>query len=254
MIKLTVPTSFAQMKPWQLRFFVKLMLAGLPVDDIKVRCFLEFSGLHLLKKSPVQINGLAHYIFMKKGHGQFPLDVDRFADMLTRLDYLAETPDLFAPPPKLARSKACNMHLYGIRLDQYLVVDNLYIAYSQTQKTALLNQMLAVFYTRKGDSWDDGNHIARRAKRFRFTPLHQKWIVYHWFTAVKKWLIDKYPYVFPEGSNSLGSPADEIVMGFIAALNEGRVADNTVIKGTEVHEALYELNRKIEFSKSIKSK
>ncbi len=254
MIKLQVPISFAQMSKGQLKFFVKLMLAGLPVEDIKVRCLLEFSGLHLMKRTPAEIDGQLCYRFLKKGHGRFWLDVERFSDLVSRMDFLAQDPDLFDPPAKLSRAGACNSRLYGIRLDQWLLADNHYLAYANSQKVIHLDTMLAALYNRGYELWYEGKHIEKWARRFRRVPMYQKYLVFLWYTAAKKWLMEKYPYVFPEGSNTTGTPADELVMGFIAALNEGRVADNSIIKATELHEALYELNRKIEFSLNLKMK
>jgi hypothetical protein len=214
---------------------------------------LNFTGLRLLQKSPIQNkDGQICYVFSLHGAGKFLLDVERFAEMVDRLSFLEKDVTLFELPLALKNFNACDSLLYGIRLDEWLLADQMYAEYSRTKDDRFLNMMLAVFYRKPGEKWDDGNSTEARAKRFRKVPAHRKYIVYLWYTGVKLWLMQKYWHVF-NGSESTGStPPDEIFMGMLSSLNEGKVADNGTIKATEVHEVLYELNRKIEYNNNLK--
>lgn len=251
MIKLSVPTSYAACTPAQLKCLSKLMLSKLPASDIKVKCFLRFSDLKLLKKKPViDDNGLLCYVYRHKAHGTVLFDVDRFADMVSRVDWIDQAVTLFNLPPTIKKLKACNSRIYGLQLDAWLMLDLLYSRYTQTRQNELLNQIMSIIYTRPGESFDDGRHLAKRARRFRFVPAWQKHLVFLWYTGVKLWLMQKYYYVFAGADGSADTPVDEMIMGLISALNEGNVANNHIIKTTDVHEVLFELNRKIENTKT----
>ncbi|MDA3943713.1 MAG: hypothetical protein PF694_09270 [Bacteroidetes bacterium] len=254
MIHLKVPTSFGQCTGRQLEFLSRLLLLDLPAADIKVRCFLEFTGLALIKSNPMPVDGKLCYHFRHKIHGRFVLDTDRFADMISRLAWIDQPVTHFELPNKNGRARACNSRLYGLQLDAWLMLDLLYGQYASSKESELLSQMLAVVYTRPGELFEEGEHIAARARRFKGVAPWKKHLVFMWYTAVKLWLMHKYFYVFAGSGSDADTPVDEMIMGLISSLNEGNVANNQVIKTTDVHEVLFELNRKIEYSKSLKSK
>jgi hypothetical protein len=254
MIELKVPTSFGDCTSRQLEFLSRLLLLELPAADIKVRCFLSFTGLVLVKSNPALVDGLLCYHFRHKLHGDFILDTDRFADMISRLNWIDQPVTLFDLPQKIGSAQACNSRLYGLQLDAWLMLDLLYGRFAQTKDPELLDQLLAVVYTRTGELFEEGKHIARHARRFKGVAHWKKHLVFLWYTAVKLWLMQKYYYVFAGSGSGADTPVDELIMGLISSLNEGNVANNMVIKTTDVHEVLFELNRKIEYSKSLKSK
>ena len=84
----------------------------------------------------------------------------------------------------------------------------------------------------------------------KYVPLWRLEAVFLWWIGVKKMLCKKYPFVFSkDDSPGPATPGDEILMGILSSLNDGRVADNERIKRIDVHEALYELNLQIKRSK-----
>jgi hypothetical protein len=251
MIKLNVPISYAACTPEQLKYLSKLMLSKLTAAEIKLMCFLRFSGLKLLKKKPVvDDSGQICYLFKHKKHGVFLLDIDRLTNMHSRLNWIDQDVTTFHLPSQIRRYKACNSLLYGMPLDAWLMLDLIYSRYAQTRQPALLSKMMAIIYTRPGESFNDGQYLAKRARRFRFVPAWKKHLVFLWYTGVKLWLMHKYYYVFAGADGNADTPVDEMIMGLIAALNEGNVANNHIIKTTDVHEVLFELNRKIENAKT----
>ena len=71
-----------------------------------------------------------------------------------------------------------------------------------------------------------------------------------WFSGAKRYLQKKYPYVFStDETGAPVTPGDELMLGMLSSLNEGRIADNEKIRQADVHEVLYELNLKIKNSK-----
>jgi hypothetical protein len=254
MIQLKVPTSFGQCSARQLEILSRLLLSGLPETDIKVNCFLKFAGLRLVKSNPELVDGQLCYQFRHKLYGKFILDTDRFADIISRLSWIDQPVTLFDLPEKIGSARACNSRLYGMQLDAWLMLDLLYGRFAETKDPALLDEMLAVVYTRPDELFEEGKHIARNARRFKGVATWKKHLVFLWYTAVKLWLMQKYYYVFDGSNSGANTPVDEMIMGLISALNEGNVANNQVIKTTDVHEVLFELNRKMEYTKSLKSK
>jgi hypothetical protein len=254
-IDLHIPSSFGEMTPKQIDYFSRVLTHKIPAIEVKIHCFLNFTGLKLLQKNPLQNqDGQQCYLFSMHGKGRFLLDVERFAAMIERLSFLENDVTLFDLPVMIKSYKACDSKLYGMRLDEWLLADTLYGEYSRTKDEKLLHMMMAIFYRKPGEKWDEGNSTEARAKRFRNVPVHRKYIVYLWYTGVKLWLMEKYWFVFHGDETSGSTPHDEIFMGMISSLNEGKVADNATIKATEVHEVLYELNRKIETSNNLKGK
>lgn len=245
-IHLTVPTSWQEMTQGQLAYFCRKSLMNHDATAVKSLCLIEFAGLKLVKQFLPEL-----YEF-KRGRVRFTLDADRFADMLTRLDFLDEPPGLINPPARLKSHDAADSRLYGLRLDQWFVADNMYAAYANTKETAYLDKMIAVFYTQYGEAWHNGDELSKRAQRFRNVPLHVKQVVFLWYTGVKLWLMQKYYYVFAGGDGGSETPADEVVMGVIRSLNGGHVSNNEKVKASEMHEALFELNKLIEESKNQK--
>jgi len=249
-VKLYTPTEFGKMSMKQLAYFSRLLLKKLGPEEVKMLCLLKFTGLKLMQKSPVKNEDEQDcYLFKLKNTGTFLIDVDRVTDMLTRLDFLDKDVTLFDLPETIGRYNACDSRLYGIRLDEWLLADRMYGEFSRTKDVKFLNLMLAVFYRETGEQWNDGDSVEKWARRFRWVPLYRKYIVFLWYTGVKLWLINKYWHVFNGGESTGETPGDEMIMGLLSSLNDGKVADNNIIKSSEVHEALYELNRKIEYSK-----
>jgi hypothetical protein len=228
----------------QLELVARCMIARMTAVELKIFCLLQFAQLKILKK-PAQNEDC--YVF-RKGMQVFELDADRFAFVISRLDYLEEDPTVFNPPV-IKGFVSPNKELYGVRTDQWFVADSMYAAFCKTRDDRFLNRLLATLYVRKAEKWNPDMNMTAAAAKFESVPLYRKYVAFMWYTAVKTWLIDKYFYVF-SGSESSQTPADELLMGLLSSVNEGNVANNAIIKATEVHEVLYDLNRKIELSKT----
>jgi len=243
-INLTIPSSWQQLSQKQLELVARCMLQRMTAIELKTICLLQFSHLKILKK-PASAEG--SFMF-RKGKLTFELDADRFADIISRLDYLESDSGIIAPP--LIKGFALpNKELYGVRTDQWFVADSMYGAYCNTKDDRFLNRLLATLYIKTGDKWNPDHNLSAAAAKFEGVPLFRKYVAFIWYSAVKAWLIEKYYYVF-SGSENSQTPPDELLMGLLSSVNEGNVANNAIIKATEVHEVLYDMNRKIEASKT----
>lgn len=229
------------MTPGQIAFFCQKSLKNHDALAVQSLCLIEFSDLKFIKRL------LPDYYEFKKGRVRFKLDADRFTDLLSRLDFLQQPPGLMAPPDRIKGCDAPDARLYGVRLDQWLVADTFYTNFVQSHDPVFLDKLITVLYARAGESWDNGDHVAARAVRFYNIPYYLKHWVFLWYTGVKLWLMVKYSHVFSGGTGEgSDTPADEVVMGVIRSLNGGHLSNNDRVKGSDVHEALFELNKLIE--------
>ncbi len=251
-INITLPERWDQLSEKQLEYVAKLFLREIPTVDLITHCFFRFSGIKILQKDPVMLDGELCYQFKKSGSGRFPLDIDLTTSIIQRLEWLTGEITLFHNPEKIKKYTGCHFKLYGLTLEQWLVADQMYIGFAKTKDIKFLDNMLAILYTSPGEQLNDSSSLEDRSKRFRRVPRFRKYLVFMWYTSVKLWLRIKYPYLFSDGPGStIGQSANDYVMGLLSALNEGDVTHNPQIKATGCHEVFYELNRKIEKSQTF---
>lgn len=244
-INIYVPTAWDQMTPTQLAYFCQKSAKNNDTLAVQSLCLIKFSGLKITDRI------LPDAYEFKKGRVRFNLDADVFNDLLTRMDFLQQPCGLISPPAKIKGCLAPNNRFYGLRLDQWLVCDTFFTNYVQSHDVKYLDLMLAVLYQKQGENWDNGDHVTARSERFSKVPFYLKYWVFLWYTGVKLWLMEKYYFVFSGGTADANqTPADEVAMGVVRALNDGNLSNNETVKGSDVHEALYELDKIIEHSKT----
>lgn len=252
-LHITLPEKWDQLTEPQLQYISRLMFNELPEAELLTRCFLNFTGVKLLHQDPVDIDGEQCYMFTKKGLGKFNLSVDMVATITAHISWITKEITLFKNPSRIGRYEGCHYKLYGLTLEEWLIVDQMYIGYARTKEMQFMDNMLAILYRLPGETWNEAAKIEARAKRFRKVKPEIKYLVMLWYTSCKLWLKSKYIYLFaaPDG-NSIGlQSANDYVMGLLSSLNEGDVTHNPQIKATECHEVFYELNRKIEKSQTF---
>jgi hypothetical protein len=248
-IDIKVPVKWNDLTIKHIEYFSKMMLKKLTDTEIMTLCFLKFSGLKLIKKAILDKEGY-QYIFKKKGFPRFIMDADQATTCIYKMDYLVQDVSLFELPARIKKYDAYDYRLYDVSLEQYLLLDSYFQAFIFNNDISYLNRMLAVMYHMPGEKWNV-DLIAQWEKRFKRVPLFRKYIIFLWFSGLKKWIQEKYFYVFNSGDDT-GSPSpDEIVLQLLSALNDGDITHNKEILATNVHEALFELNRKIEQSKNV---
>jgi hypothetical protein len=244
-LNLTLPAGWHELTEKQLDYFAILLLNKVPEPELLARCFMRFSGLCLVRQNPIIIQDALCYLYKKKKCGEHWINIGLFADMVSSLEWLLEDVKLFKNPVKIGALIGCNYKLFGISLEEYLIADQMYLSYAHTNNVEYLDRMIAVLYRRKSDRWNEGKKLSRWVRRFSQISLHRKYVVYLWFTGVKAWIIETYPYIF-QSSGGESQSSTQLVMSILAALNLGDISKNPEIKRTEVHEALDMLNRKCE--------
>lgn len=240
-LHLTLPRSWAELSEDQALYISKIILDNISELELMTRCFMRFTGIRIIPKK-----ALPAYFWFRYKKETHLIDADTFGNMISWLDWIKEEVKLFKNPAKIGRYVGCNFKLFGISLEEYLLADQMYIAYSKSNKMEFLNKLVAICYRKKTDSWNEGKKLAKWTRRFRFTPKYKKYLVYLWFTGVKASIIETYPYIFQtdSGGSITSATAHESVLSILATLSQGDISKYNWVKRVEVHEALDMLNRK----------
>lgn len=248
-VDITVPVKWTELTQLQLEFLTRLILKGVSETELMTRCFLKFADMKLVKKDPVKVDGELCYLYKKKGYKNFLLDVDRATDCIERMRFLVKDVTLFRLPEKLKNCVPVDFRLYSVSLEEYLLLDQFYAAYSKTTDPEWLDKMMAIAYRKKGETWNN-EKLKLWAWRFRRMPVFRKYIIYLWFTGLKTWFMSKYWFVYNQPEGNANIPPDEEVMGLLSVLNNGNITLNKQILTTSVHEVMFEINHIIEKSVS----
>lgn len=255
-LDIKLPNSWAELTPDQLRYVSRLIFYKMPEVEILSRCFFMFTGIKILNRDPEFVitrdepDGEQVYWMRRKDKGKFSMGVDLASTLIHHLDFLLDEITLFKNPEKIKGFKGCSHRLYDLSLEEWILLDQFYIAYAKTEKIEFLNKMLAITYTSEGEKYDESVSLDKRAKRFKRVKEADKYTVFLWYTGVKLWLKNQYYYLFDSsGGDGATSPAD-YVLGLLSSLNDGNVALNPQLKKTACHEVFHELNRRIEKSKT----
>ncbi len=237
-IELTLPRGWHQVKGRELVQLARLYMKYNKKADFLSRCFFLFSGWKPMRKREVVKDGKSQY-WLKKGKQTFYIDADLFTTLVKKLEWVSTGISLPASMPPVRGFQHCHVKLYNVPLEDYLNADNYFNAFTQTGEGRYLHHLFCVFYSRK--RW-----FSRATKA-------EKYAVFLWFTGVKNYLVNKYPYIFSgnAGSTDIPSP-DETILSLLSSLNNGDVTSNKDIFKTHVHECFYELNLKIEHAPKTK--
>lgn len=131
-------------------------------------------------------------------------------------------------------------------LETFIICDNLYQGYLQTQDDNLLDQLGSTLY----------------GKSMTFKP-YERINIFYWFAALKDSLANKYSDFFQStsdaatGGNLLGSPSlsvEDAMNAQIRALTKGDVTKEAEVLALDTHHALTELNAQAKEYKDFNAK
>nr|WP_321357179.1 hypothetical protein [uncultured Draconibacterium sp.] len=231
-IDLSLPKKWQDIKGKELVKLARIFLKRMEKPDFLIRCFLVFSGWKVLQWRDFFDEG-KHQFWFKSGKKKFYIDSGLFHTLVSTLNFLCEKIELPAGNPQIKGYKACNHKLYNVSLETFLEADNFFNAFASTGKGVFLNKLFRTLYTKKR------RLLLHRATRY------EKYAVFLWFSGIKNFMVNKYPYLFAEG-NGVEADPEEAILNLLSALNDGKPHDNERIFRTHVHECFYELNFKIE--------
>lgn len=204
----------------------------------------DIAGLHL-RGSIVGEDGETTYKFYHRGTGNVLLDSEQVSLISTALSWVGSEITLMKAPI-LDGCQTPDYRLYGITLEQFLTAESAYVHFVSTESADALRICAAALYPRTEYS---SLTVAKEAQRLaRFD--NKLYGVFLWFTSAKKFLAEKYPYLYsPSETSGESINGTDLLLSMLSSLNNGDPTKNDTLKATELHEALYELNLKIKNSK-----
>lgn len=212
-------------------------------DDIQylVNLALEFADLQP-RGANCSPDGVFTYSYYHRSAGRVVLNAEQVAAMARAIEWATGEPEPMQAP-ELDGYCSPDQRLFGITLEQFVTADNACNAFASRQNIEALRVMVAALYPRSKSY--DPEKLQVEAARLSFLPMWQLEAVVLWYIGAKKFLMQKYQSVFSGGEEQGGASGAEILLGLLSSVNEGRVVDNEKLKSTDIHEILYELNRKI---------
>ena len=244
-LPVSLPCGWDALTGEQVARVVYFRSLNLPQTEYLVRLAAEFADLKP-RGSRVAESGEIRYLFYHRSKGNVVLSSSHVASLAYALKWTMEEPELMEAPP-IDGCRTPDSQINEVSLERFITADTAFGAYLRQKDVGALRILVATLYLRKDF---DPDRLEKEAERLKYIPLWRLEAVFLWWIGVKKMLCKKYPFVFSkDDSPGPVTPGDEILMGILSSLNDGRVADNERIKRIDVHEALYELNLQIKRSK-----
>lgn len=239
-INFIVPQGWHELSDKQLRFVYQLLADNFATDEVKTLFLLKWSGTKVIGR---QDNG--SYL-VKLGKNMFELTPLTFAELLPHLDWLGSIPTVPVRLSKINRQHALPADLSEVPFETFIICDNLYQGYLQTQNENLLDQLGATLY----------------GKSMAFKP-YERINIFYWFAALKDSLANKYSDFFQPinnaatGGNLLGSSApsvEDAMNAQIRALTKGDITKEKEVLALDTHRVLTELNAQAREYKELNAK
>lgn len=234
-----VPQGWHELSDKQLRYVYQLLAKEYATDEIKTLCLLRWSATKVIGK---QDSGA---YLLRKGKILFEVTPLTLAEILPALDWLGSLPTSPVRLSKINRQHALPTDFSEVPFETFIICDNLYQGYLQTQDDALLDEIGATLY----------------GKSIDFKP-YERISIFYWFASLKDSLSRKYsdffqPITGASDGNLLGSsvPSVEDAMNAqIRALTKGDVTKEAEVLALDTHRALTELNAQAREYKELNAK
>lgn len=234
-----VPQGWHELSDKQLRYVFDLLAKEYATDEIKTLCLLRWSATKVIGK---QDSGA---YLLRKGKILFEVTPLTLAEILPALDWLGSLPTSPVRLSKINRQHALPADFSEVPFETFIICDNLYQGYLQTQDDALLDELGATLY----------------GKAMTFKP-YERISIFYWFAALKDTFSRKFPDFFQPisaatGGNLLGSSApsvEDAMNAQIRALTKGDVTKEAEVLALDTHRALTELNAQAREYKELNAK
>ena len=238
-INFIVPQGWHELSDKQLRYVYQLIAGDFATDEMKTLCLLQWSGTKVIGR---QDSGA---YLLKKGKILFEVTPLTLAELLPHLGWLGSIPAVPVRISKINRQHALPADFYEVPFETFIICDNLYQGYLQTQNDELLDQLGATLY----------------GKSMTFKP-YERINIFYWFAALKDTFSRKFPDFFQPidaatGGNLLGSSASSVedaMNAQIRALTKGDVTKEAEVLALDTHRALTELNAQAREYKELNAK
>ena len=230
-INITLPTSWGELTDKQLHLVYSLFADDFSFEEIKTICLLKWNGLKILSALP-------HGRFIiKSGRRKVILSAHQIHQAIHTLDFLDTIPTMPVRISRIGKHRAVSANFELLPFEQFILIENLFQGYINTQDNNLLQQIAEVLY-RSNKVKTDKAHLVG---------------VFYWMATLKQYFAREFPnYYRPaanDTSNLLGTPQTttyqqlrDATNAMIRALTGGDITKESTILKTDTWRALTELD------------
>ena len=238
-INFQVPQGWHELGDKQLRYVYQLLASDFSADEIKTLCLLRWSDTKVIGKQP------SGAYLLRKGKTLFEATPLTIAELLPALAWLDTVPHQPVRISKINRRPALPADFSEVPFETFIICDNLYQGYLQTQDDELLDQLGSTLYD----------------KEITFKP-YERVSIFYWFASLKDWMSRKYsdffqPMETATGGNLLRAPSMNVETAMnaqIRALTKGDITKEAEVLALDTHRALVELDAQAREYKELKEK
>ena len=240
-INFQIPASWSELSNKQLRYVYQLIADGNDAAALQTLCLLQWGAAKVVGRQP------SGAYLLKKGDFLQEVTPTTIAELLPHLAWLAEVPKAPVRLAKINRREAISADFQGVPFETYIVCDNLYQGYLQTQDESLLDELANVLYP--------------SSKPFTPKPF-ERISIFYWMAALKDFFSRRYSDflqpVTSDNANLLGGSPNyapllqEAMDAQIRALTKGDVTKEGEILQLDTWRALTELNAQAKEYKELK--
>lgn len=234
-----LPTKWADLTPTQVsRVALYLNTKGERVEQM-ILLAADLGGLKI-RGTRIAYNGQPLYWFFRRGTGNVLLDAEQVAMLVDHLKWVEGEISLMAAP-FISGCTTPDHRLYGVGLEQFITAESAVNHFVKSRSMEALRVCAAALYP-IGEF--DPAKLQKQAQRLaRFDDQLNGVLL--WFLSAKKYLADRYPYVFSGQGEGEPQQGSDVLLSLLSSLNGGDTTKNSELKAGELHEALHELNLKI---------
>lgn len=189
---------------------------------------LHWSGTRVIGRQP---DGA---YLLQQGKTLFDVKPLAIAELAGEIRWLAELPQVPVRISSLRGKPALAADFQGVPFETFIICDNLYQGYLQTQQDAMLDELAAVLYP-----------------GIKKVSMPERISIFYWFASLKDYFSHRFSDFFQPvagaDSNLLGAPnigtqLQEAMDAQIRALTKGDITKEAEILALDTWRALTELN------------
>lgn len=264
-----LPSGWNDLKPDQFLRVAELALHELPVEEFRLKMFLNITGLRVMRRKEVKIDEELCFYLKHGNTREYLVSTDELTEVCKSLDFM------FTPAKKKDGTDVLMIHcqlyrqlipklihqkveyagpddgLSNILFAEYIHAETSYQHYQKTRKQKYVDRLIAVLYrpidtnATGGDkriAFNDHNLDEDASKLSGLDPALKN-AIYMWYEGCRSFLVQKFPEVY---SGKTGSPASQDVfenfMYLVNALTDNDVTKTDKVRQSYLMEVMITLN------------
>lgn len=184
-IRLHIPQRMFDLNKDQLLYISELFSSGLAEREFLIKAFIFLAEIRVMPYYSAPKSD--DVVLTHKKSKPFLLNAEQLALLSEKCRYLL-TPDEANPVRRFKRfALARHPRLYNTSFDEYLMAENYYFAFTQTQNFEHLDHLISVLYRYPWQRWNSAK-IQKRAAKFTTLSMAEKYSVFLWYAGFRHYV------------------------------------------------------------------